>query len=115
MRAPSRCGIAAALVVYLLAARAAAEPAPGVRLRMREDSTLTLKSGRVFELPPGRYIEEIEFERLEIEHKRLQDAETRLTAERDSYRKSTDQWQVGWKSLVFALTTGVALGIYLAK
>ena len=115
MRSPSRCGLAAALVVYLLATRAAADPAPSIRLRMREDSTLTLKSGRVLDLPPGRYIEEIEFEKLEIEFKRLQDAETRLTAERDSYKKSTDQWRVGWKTLVFAFTAGAALGAYLAK
>jgi hypothetical protein len=42
---------------------------------------LTLKSGRVLELPPGRFIEETEFEKQEIEFKRLQDAETRYSAE----------------------------------
>lgn len=115
MRAPVRVGMAAALAVYLLAVRAAAEPAPGVRLRMRDDSTLTLKSGRVLELPPGRFIEETEFERLEIEFKRLQDAETRLTAERDSLEKSTDSWRPGWVTLTLTLATGLAIGVYVAK
>lgn len=115
MRAPIRVGMAAALAVYLLATRAAADPAPSVRLRMRDDSTLTLKSGRVLELPPGRFIEEVEFMRMEIEFKRLQDAETRLTAERDSLQKTTEGWRPGWVTLSLTLATGLAVGVYLTK
>lgn len=115
MRAPVRCGLAAALVVYLLAARAAADPAPGVRLRMRDDSTLVLKSGHELALPPGRFIEEMEFEKWEIELKRLQDAETRLTAENDTLHKLTESWQPGWKTLAITLASGIAIGVYLTK
>jgi hypothetical protein len=115
MRAPARFGIAVALAVHLLAARATAEPAPTERLRMRDPSTLTLISGRVLELPPGRFIEEFEFMRMEIEFKRLQDAETRLTAERDSYRKSTESWSPGWKTLIGALTVGITIGVLVTK
>jgi hypothetical protein len=115
MRAPVRCGMAAALAVYLLATRAAADPAPSERLRMRDPSTLTLISGRVLELPPGRFIEEFEFMKWEIEIKRLQDAETRLTAERDSYKRSTESWSPGWKTLLGALTVGIAIGVFVAK
>jgi hypothetical protein len=112
---PRRVGTALAVLVYLLAETASAEPAPSVRLRMRDDSTLTLKSGRVLELPPGRFIEETEFERMEAEHRRLQEAETRLTAERNSYKKSNDEWRLGWKSLVFAFALGSAYATYVLK
>lgn len=116
MRTPARCGLAAACVVYLLATRAAAEPAPSERLRMRDPSVLTLKSGRVLELPPGRFIEEDAFQRMEAAYKAAQEKATRAAAERDSYRKTlTEEWRPGWKSLVVAFGMGMAYAKFVVK
>ncbi len=110
-----RLGTAVALVVYLLAARAAADPAPSDRLRMRDSSSLTLKSGRVLELPPGRFTEERTFEKDETELKRLQDQETKLGAENRSLRDSAAGWQPGWRTLLLAVASGAMIGFYVAK
>jgi hypothetical protein len=82
---------------------------------MWDPSTLTLKSGRVLDLPPGRFIEELEFEKTEIEFKRLQDTETRLTAENHEFRKITESWQPGWRTLAVTLLGGIAIGVYITK
>ena len=115
MSSRKRCGLAAALLVTLLTGRAAAEPAPSNYLRMRDPSTLTLKSGRVLELPPGRFVEEKTFASHDDEVKRLQDAETRLTAENKSLRDTAATWQPGWKTLAITLATGLAIGVYLDR
>ncbi len=55
-------------------------------------------------LPPGYYLPDATWDALDFEVRRLQDAETRLTAERDSYADTTVQWVVG------ALVAGFAAG-----
>ncbi len=111
MRRAKFVGLAAALAVHLLAVDAAAEPAPSDRLRMRAPSSLTLPSGRVLELPPGRYIAEPTFEKDEIELKRLQELEVRLTAENTSLRKSAEAWRPGWVIVVSAVLTGISIAV----
>lgn len=113
MASHKRLGLVAALIVHLLAIKAAADPAPSNYLRMRDPSSLTLKSGRVLDLPPGRFVEESAFAANEAEEKRLQEAETRLTAENKSLRETAATWQPGWKTLALTLATGLALGVYL--
>ncbi len=107
-----RVGFVVACAVTLLATRAAAEPAPSDRLRMREPATLTVASGKTYELPPGRWMAEHVFEEKEAELKAAQESTVRLTAERDSYKKSAEQWQPGWKFAVSALVAGIAIGVY---
>lgn len=50
---------------------------------------------------------------LDIEWKRLQDAEVRLAAENTSLRSSANAWTPGWITLTSAIVTGLAGGIYL--
>lgn len=88
-------------------------PAPSERLRMRDPSVLTLKSGNRLALPAGRFIVEPRFEEDEAELKRLQEAEVRLTAENKSLRASTSGWQPGWKTLTATMITGVLAGLYI--
>ena len=78
----------------------AAENATGVRCR---------------ELPPGRFLAEPTWARLDDEVRRLQDAEVRLTAENASLRKDAAGWRPGWKSLASAVLVGVALGAWAAR
>lgn len=115
MRRHRKMGMAAALVVYLLATRAAAEPAPSQHMRMRDPSSLTVKSGRTFELPPGRFIEEELFQKSEAERMKMADAVTRLTAENRSYKTSSKEWRPGWKSLCTAFALGMAYAVYVVK
>ncbi len=110
-----RYGAVAACVV-LLSARAAADPAPSDYLRMRGPSVLTVPAPSVCsngcDLPPGRWMAEPRFVAGELELKRLQDAETRLTAENQSFRKSAAEWSPGWKTITTTLIAGIAIGIY---
>ena len=85
---PGRAARAWLLLFFLaVALPAAAEPwqFPG-------GGTMRSAAGSVIELPPGVYVEEPDWIKLGVEVCRLQDAETRLTAEN--------------KSLVTALRSG---------
>lgn len=66
---------------------------------------------RCRELPAGRFLAEPGWSALDLEMRRLQDAETRLTAENTSLRKNADAWRPGWKTLTGAVLVGVALGV----
>ncbi len=65
------------------------------------------------ELRPGYYYDEPEWSLLDTEIRRLQTAETRLTAENKSLRDTASGWTPGWRTLLGAVVTGVALGVYL--
>lgn len=106
-----------AFLTVMLTATAAAEPVSPCtagepcHLRMRDPSTLHTYKGDVFKLPPGRFLDEPTFDMLDDEFKRLQDQETRLTAENESYKKSMAGWKPGWLTLTIATLSGVASGI----
>lgn len=76
--------------------------------------TLARDDGATRRLPVGRFVDEPSWSMLDTELKRLQDAETRLTAENKSMRETTSGWQPGWISLSTALISGIALGAYVA-
>ncbi len=105
------CWFAAVLVV-LLSADTAAEPAPSHHLRMRDPSTLTVSNGKTYELPPGRFLSEPFFEKKDQELRRLQELETRLTAERDEYRRQATTWRPGWKTAGTAFLLGIAGAVF---
>lgn len=97
-----------------------ADPSPAVpactsdapcHLRMRDPSTLITYKGDTFTLPPGRFLDENTYSALDTEWKRLQDQETRLTAENKSFRKTMDTWQPGWITLTIATLSGIATGV----
>jgi hypothetical protein len=69
--------------------------------------------GNDLRLPPGYYLDEPNWNKLDLEVRRLQDQETRLTAENHSLRTSLGGWQPGWKTLSGALLLGIAAGFYV--
>lgn len=111
MTRPRRIAIACA-VVAAFASRVAADPAPPVLVHLASGSHVVTDGGSDLRLPPGYFVDEPTWQRLDTEVKRLQDAETSLTAQNTSLRASTSGWQPGWKVLVGALVIGIAAGVY---
>lgn len=68
---------------------------------------------RCADVPPGVYVPEGRWEALDVEMRRLQDQETRLSAENKSLRESAGSWQPGWYTLTATLLTGLVGGWYL--
>jgi len=58
-------------------------------------------------------MDESTWSRLDTEMRRLQDAETRLTAENESLRESANEIGFGWYALGAALVVGFAGGLYV--
>lgn len=122
MRAgPRVVGAVATVLVVVIATRAAADPAPlpapaNTSLTWYHVETpghLVTEGGTDLRLPPGYYLPEPVWRALDTEVRRLQDQETRLTAENASLTESATGWQPGWKTLGLAVLSGVALGAYL--
>jgi hypothetical protein len=116
--------LAAALAV-LSPAGAAAEPsapaevpepvtitfAPGepLNVRLTQAARCTLEDERVVLFPSGtRIIGETEWTALDTEVRRLQDAETRLQAENDSFRKSARSAGPNWGTVTLAASAFIA-------
>lgn len=81
--------LVAAAIVLLLAVVAAAEPSPcpdAERCLLRLPDGAQTPGGII--LPPGYYLTPETYQRLDDEVRRLQEAETRLQAERDTYRNA---------------------------
>src|SRR4051812_44078966 len=107
----------AAMVAVLLVTRqaygdAADAPSPthmhSPRIACREaDPTSCIR------LREGWYLDEPGYTALDVEMKRLQDAETRLTAENTSLRSTASGWSPGWRTIAAALVVGIGLGIYV--
>ena len=116
MRRHPIAAITAALVVLLLAARAACDPVPAppntplVWYHVASSGRLVTDGGTDLRLPAGYFLPEPSWSALDTELRRLQDSETRLAAEVESYKKSTDGWQPGWKTLATAFVAGAVLG-----
>lgn len=92
----------------------AAPPAPPAASRWHVAApwTLTLSSGTAFTMPPAYILPDKSWNDLDAEMKRLQDEDTRLTAENKSLETSLSSWQPGWKTFAIAVLGGVALGWY---
>jgi hypothetical protein len=69
---------------------------------------------RLFDLPVGTHVlEPPAWDKLDAETRRLQDAETRLTAENKSLRSQAGNgWRPGWKTLTTVFVVGTVLGAY---
>lgn len=109
-------------VLLALTTRAAADPSTYVPcpddtcyLHIVSNSSLyTDTSDDVqLRLPPGWFVDEGTWGRMDAEQKRLQDVETRLSAENRTLRTALDGWQPGWMTLSTALVVGLAAGIYI--
>lgn len=115
---------AAVLVLLALAGRGAygdpaasaptAPPPPPAASRWHVPGPwqLTLPSGTAYTMPPAYILPENAWNDLDAEMKRLQDEDTRLTAENQSLTTSLSGWQPGWKTFAIAVLGGVAIGWY---
>lgn len=98
-----------AIIALGAMSRAAADP---TNLHLQTPSTVHTDGGTDLRLPPGYFLDEGTHDKVDLEMKRLQDAETRLKAENTSLRKTVSDWQPGWYTLAIAIAGGVALGWY---
>lgn len=107
---------ALALVLLLSSSSAAADSAP-THVQTEEPRLLCVPplavDARCRELPPGRFVDEGTWGRLDAELRRSNDSETRLKAENESLRKSVRGWTPGWRTIAATLVVGLAGGAYL--
>lgn len=75
---------------------------------------LKTDGGSELHLPPGYYLDEAKFTRLDNELRRLQEREVRLDAENKSLRASAGGWTPGWKTLMGAIIVGAAGSWYVS-
>lgn len=75
---------------------------------------LDAPNGRSYFLPVGTHIlDGLSWQKQDDEVRRLQELETRLTAENASLRETASGWQPGWKLMLATLVVGVAGGVYI--
>lgn len=127
MSARFSCAVAAAFVVILLAPSAAADPAPAETPTLPAPGRvphLIMRAPRLLckpaegdqpavcrDVPAGRFLDEPAWQTLDTEIRRLQTAETRLTAENKSLRGSLSTWQPGWRTMLVTFVVGAAAGV----
>lgn len=99
--------LAAALGVMLLASGAAAETT-----HLRSPSTCQTDGGSSVRFPPGVFVPDPDWLRIDTEVRRLQDAETRLGAENRVLRDAAGG---GRFRLVLGVVAGAVLGFALGK
>lgn len=97
------------LVAFLCCYYAATiRPSHGEVLRLRTPSTCATEGGSRLSLPPGYWLSDEDWERNEEEVKRLQESETRLSAENAELRKG-NSWVIG--GILVGAVLGLVAGI----
>lgn len=88
---------------------------PPVNLHISSNSTLRTDVDQhvAHRLPPGYFFDEGTFDKLDAELRRLQEQETRLTAENESLRDSSRHYFPGWVVVGAAVAAGIAAGIWI--
>lgn len=109
MRGKTLVIMAAALSVLLLSGGVAADPLPEV-IPVTESVTLRADGGAELRVPPGYYVPLDAWQALDAEIKRSQTAETRLSAENLSLRKSAESESCPWYLIAGAFALGITLG-----
>lgn len=115
--------VALAALIFLAPAMAEgnppAAPLPGDHVRIGTAGVyLVVPRGALepdaYSVPEGSHIlTPPSWKSLDDEFRRLQEIETRLTAENQSLRASAAAWTPGWKTIVASLVVGFAGGVYL--
>lgn len=109
--------IACVLVICVPAVARGDEPRPLPRPATSLDTgdgVIRMPGGFEFHVPRGSLILQPDARSaMDLETKRLQDAETRLEAENRSLKKTAAEWQPGWKLLLSATLVGLVGGAYL--
>lgn len=116
MKARTKIAVLAAACVFL-SHRAAAEPAP-TPVRLLSAAQCRTEGGTDLQLEPGRYLPEPVWSSLDFEVRRLQTAETRLTAENNEFRRSARDGAGVWSHIVTAgaaLAAGIGIGLYASR
>ncbi len=101
-----------ALAITLFATRAAAEPERPIHLTVR--TKVSDESGNELRLPPGYFLTEETWARLDAETKRLQDQETRLTAENQVLREGGGGMP-SWWWVAAGIAAGAAGGYFVGN
>ena len=114
-----RAKIALLVALMLIPARVLAEPAepmPTPHLRLSTGSgELRGPNGKLYVIPQGSHIVTGEvWDEREISLTGLQEDKIRLEAENLSMRRTTDNWQPGWRTLALTLASGIAAGWYIS-
>ena len=105
-----RTAVAVAVLVALsLPASAAAEP-----FRLHTAAQCVTEGGSDVELPPGIHLSEPDWEKIDAEIARLQEAETRLTAE-NAKAKELSSPDTSWWLLGLAFSAGIAAGVAASR
>lgn len=78
-------------------------------------SKIETAKGTKLELPPGYFLDEPTWKRLDDELKRLQVAEVRLTAENKSFRESAKDWRPSWWLLGSAFVAGCTATYFIVR
>lgn len=130
-RRQRRAALLTALLVLGVARDAHADPAPAPApacgttvvvpgageigwcrpLHFKASPTITSAGGRVLTAPPGYYVIDETFAKLDAELRRAQDAETRLAAQNRSLRASASA-RPPVLALATALVVGIGIGVY---
>lgn len=113
MNRRKRIAIIAAVCATVYARDAVADDAPPP-WHFKKAPTLTSAGGTVLTLPPGYYLADPTFDRLDAELRRAQDAETRLRAENESLRASATEG-FGWRGAALVATGALAAGIAIGR
>lgn len=108
MRARSLVVIAA----LLLASRAAADDTvpPPVVIQTLTPMILRRDDGAERRVPPGRFLDEQTFQKLDARFRELEASKTRLSAENKSLRGALSSWQPGWGTLLITVASGITNG-----
>lgn len=102
--------LAVAVAITLFAVRAAAEPP----VHLTVPTTVSDGEGHELHLAPGYFLTEETWEALDLEVKRLQDQETRLTAENQVLMEA-DGGMPSWWWIVAGVVAGAGAGYAGAK
>lgn len=86
---------------------------PPVIIHLKSDADCVSTKGTHFQLPPGYELDEPAWAAKDAEFRRLQDAETRLSAENASYKASASENHLGL--IVSVVTAAFAAGYLLGK
>lgn len=101
-----------ALVVGVAAVLAARDASGDPIYHLKSPSTLKTEKGSELKLPPGYFLDEQTWQDRDAEMKRLQEQETRLTAENKSLKKSATG-DYPWLATGVVGAFGIAIGVFV--
>lgn len=102
--------LAAATVLLVLLLRASAVADPLSPRRFRSAATVQTDGGSTLRIPPGYFLDEPTWEKLDLQVRKLQESKTRLEAENTELRKSPG----GFPVLLVTAATSFLLGVAIA-